>query len=183
MDIDKNIAGPLISNGPVLKLINFSNFNVSSNIFLLKEKISDCNKSNGTVLKLINFSNFNVSSNIFILKEKISDNSTSNNGDKINSIAFIASNIIHNIGKKINQINIFNLNFYISKTIGVKINFISKGMLIKKFDEIKSEETNDLKNYIFRDNRYKLIIKHRKINKIIYPKTHITYYNKPTKRI
>ena len=43
--------------------------------------------------------------------------------------------------------------------------------------------TNDLKKYIFKESKYKLIMKFRKMNRVIYPKTSIPTNTKLTKRI
>jgi len=47
----------------------------------------------------------------------------------------------------------------------------------------KSVITDDLKKYIFKESKYKMIVKFRKINRIIYPKTSIPTNTRLTKRI
>jgi len=110
---------------------------------------------------------------------------------KTNNVLFVAknNNIINNKKFYINKIK---FNLHISKNVVLDFeklkntfsnklisNIKIKGVLQLKqltnfnIKSIRYTDTNDLKKYIFKESEYKLIIKYRKMNKVIYPKTRI----------
>lgn len=177
--------GPLVSNGPKVKYLFFGKLkNNQTSIANKKQlnKITDQFISEGLMFKI------SFKDDMFLKLKTITTLNKLCNDLSLIKLSKI-QNIYLSIKKSVKEINNLEKVSFLMNQQKLnfqkinKINFPAFKIKFSELKEIKSDETKNLQKYIFKESRYKLIIKFKKINKIIYPRTNIVLYGKPTKRI
>ena len=173
MILEEYITGPLTSNGPVVKKIPEGDNKINLKTLANTERYTPIKISR---IKL----SYNNPKIINSSLNNVSGFETINKIDKIKTI-LTTENITTNLNNTFNDVQKQYLIKNIHKiTLEVTNKTVTNYSLADNMG-IKHSVTDNLKDYLFKSSVYRLVIKPKLINRVMYPKTLIPLVGKKTK--